>query len=285
MTSKLTSICVCSVLALSVGPVKHADASSPGVDESSTAPDASSTPVLGLLIDTTEIDEDYREQLEATTTAMLRPALETAGFTIADGSVDMILRVRFAPYDGGDFRDHGIHFELIKGESVTPAIQWVICAGCGRNRLEKSLEAATPELLDALNDVFELPDSKAPTGDGDGDVSGSLNTPPPPKPIGLLGGIGIGVAVAGVGLTVAGAVQWSRGRILDDDINSKLSEGRDFTPQGRAFVGIGAGVIVVGAVMLGVDMGLRAKKRRTARAQVLPAIGPEHTGLLIQGRF
>jgi hypothetical protein len=100
--------------------------------------------------------------------------------------------------------------------------------------------------------------------------------------------VGIAVAGGGIAATIVGAIDLSRGDDRNDDLTKMLSEGRDYTGQGQLLVGIGVGAVVVGAVMLGVDLGLRAKRRKQsdhAHALVVPTFAPNQGGISITGRF
>jgi hypothetical protein len=195
------------------------------------------------------------------------------------------LRVRI----GGKFKDielfkYELHFELVEGDNVTKLIDPVVCEKCYDDVIVSTVGAQVPTLLEAVDARTAAVDpGDGDPGDGD---SGDGDSTPSRKPIGPIGGVGIGVAAAGLGITIAGAVQWSRGRVPDDDLTRRTSEGRDYTGQGQLLVGLGAGALVVGVVMLAVDLSVLAKRRNgAARAQLLPTIGPERAGIVVQGRF
>ena len=78
---------------------------------------------IGLVVDASAIDEEYRGQLEVVTHRQLEPALEDAGYEIAAGVVEIAVRVRFSPIEGGKFRAHGMHFDFTTGDQVEPATQ------------------------------------------------------------------------------------------------------------------------------------------------------------------
>jgi hypothetical protein len=227
----------------------------------------------------------------------LAPVFEANQAELVDMSRSEVphLRVRI----GGKFKDielfkYELHFELVEGDNVTKLIDPVVCEKCYDDVIVSTVGAQVPTLLEAVDartaavDPGDGDSGDGDTGDGDtgdGDT-GDGDSTPTRKPIGPIGGVGIGVAAAGLGITIAGAVQWSRGRVPDDDLTRRTSEGRDYTGQGQLLVGLGAGALVVGVVMLAVDLGVLAKRRNgAARAQLLPTIGPERAGIVVQGRF
>jgi hypothetical protein len=250
-----------------------------------------------LEVDVDELPEGERD-VGPVVLEQLRSLVEDGGFEIVEDADDAtLLRVRVRRMEAGD-RNYGLHFEFVDGDVVDPAIEWTDCVFCTEARLLQKLEAVAPDLLAAIEARQQAEAEAASTedegggdeGEGEGgeseDGGDDGRVEPPPKPIGPLGGAGIGLAVAGLGVTIAGAVQWSRGRVPNDDITSPVSEGRDYTGQGQLLVGIGAGVLVVGAVMLGVDLGVLAKKRKRGhQARILPVVGPKQAGLVLRGRF
>jgi hypothetical protein len=287
MTFKQTSLVVSLSAALSFGAPRLAVASSP---ESEAPPASSETKVkIALVVDAAAIDDEFRHQLEVITTRQLQPALEEAGYEVTDGFVDLALQVRYTPVEAGQFRDHGIHFEVIKGKSVEPAIQWVLCNACGQVRLEELLTETTPQLIEALNKATETPSTQTPEGHHNDDPNGSNNDSQPvelPKPIGPMGGVGIGVAAVGLGVLIWGGVELSRGVVIDDRGNEQRSL-VDHRPRGNALLGVGAASLVVGAVLLGVDLGLRSKQRKQARSKtaVAPFFTPQSVGIGVAGQF
>ena len=60
-------------------------------------------------------------------------------------------------------------------------------------------------------------------------------------------------------------------------------------PPGYVLVGVGATAVVVGAVLLGVDLGVRAKKRKreaqAGKPAVFPIFSPDGVGVGVSGRF
>lgn len=242
---------------------------------------------VGLYVDTSSVEQEFRAQLDYVVTHQLAPALEGAGYEVADGSVDLIVQVRFAPLEGGEAREYGLHFELFKGAVTQPLIQWVHCAKCSQNQLTKKLRDATPAVLAALADELE---SEAPTTGGSDDhhvEDGGVEAPRNVKAMGLLGGVGLGVAALGMGATIAGAVELSRGKIYDMP-TTRVGERTfvDHRVPGAVLLGAGAAGLLAGAAMIITDVVTRDKRRHQQRARAAhPVLGPGVLGVGYIQRF
>ena len=281
MTAKFTAIIVCLSLVTSLGVPSLVRASPPEPEAPTASPETNAQ--IGLVVDASAIDEEYRGQLEVVTQRKLEPALEEAGYEIAAGVVDIAVRVRFTPIEGGQSRDHGMHFEFIRGDEVEPAIQWVLCNSCGQARLEQLLADSTPRLIEALDIAV---DEAASQTDGGAEDGGPEDTQAAtvPKPIGPIGGVGIGVAAAGLGTLVWGAVELSRGKVYDQEsgVSHPYRPWTDHTPRGRILLGLGIGGAAVGAAILITDLVLRSKKRRSAKKDtglLIPLMSPNALGM------
>ena len=281
MLSKPISTCLCLSLALCLASPATAQASSPG----ESAAETSEPPVsVELQVDTSDVDEQFRRQLELIVMRQLPHNLEQAGYELIDEGGEIVLRVRFSRTEAGGFRDQGIHFEFIDGGSTKPAVQWILCEGCVQIRLEEKLEGVLPQLLEALDDAATAL-TASPNGDGDGDVN---NPPigPIPKPIGPVGiGGAVGLAL-GIGLSVGGGI------VLANPSQQKYEDGKilaveiDRTPLGLSLLIPGAALVVAGTVMLAVDLSKRAKQRKRAHdITVIPTLSPSSAGIGVAGRF
>ncbi|MEX1364159.1 MAG: hypothetical protein AB1Z98_13610 [Nannocystaceae bacterium] len=145
------------------------------------------------------------------------------------------------------------------------------------------LEGITPA-LEALP-VESRPDE--PHGKPPSEGGGGLVHPQPARirPIGGLGITGIVVGAGGLATTVAAAVDLRRGERVDEPTSAGLTNTTDFRPRGRALLGVGLGLLVTGAVLVGVDVGLRAKKRKRRAVDVGFGLAPSFTGASVRGRF
>jgi hypothetical protein len=118
---------------------------------------------------------------------------------------------------------------------------------------------------------------------------GSANEVEKVKPIGPLGGVGIGVAVLGVGATIAGAVELSKGKVYDPGTLDRPDlEFTDHRPPGQALLGVGIATATVGVALLVTDVVIRSKKRRaqTASARTpFPMVGDGIVGVGLIQKF
>lgn len=115
---------------------------------------------------------------------------------------------------------------------------------------------------------------------------------PAPEPrvrtLGALSYLGISSIALGLGGAVAGAVLLDRGVVVESDPGDRLIEATDYRPPAAALLGVGVGMVALGAVLLGADIGVLLPRRRArARAQVdgvaVTSVGGP--GVLVVGRF
>jgi hypothetical protein len=106
-----------------------------------------------------------------------------------------------------------------------------------------------------------------------------------PAALGAVGIVGIVVGAGGLGMVGFGASRIAKGetRMIEDD-REQFGILSDARPQGRAWLGAGAGVAAVGVAMLVVDLTV-LRKRRARAVAVVPSFGGGMTGLTVQGRF
>jgi hypothetical protein len=277
MTTMLKSVQIC----IFAGLVFMLDASSSHAEEIAPATTNDSDRNIGIYVDTSSIEEDSREQFEYVITTHLIQKLEDAGYTVVDGNVSLILQVRLAPLQRAEEREYGLYFDFIRGASSRPAIQWVHCAKCTQVQFTKQFDDAAELVLAELENELESSTSHPDEpGDGDGDPV----EPATVKPIGPLGGAGIGIAALGLGATIAGAVELSRGKIYDEPT---LTFGErtyvDHTIPGAVLVGLGAAAFAAGTAMLVVDVVARNKKQKNRAAH--PMLGPGVVGVGYIQRF
>ena len=290
MTVKSSIPFACLLVASLLGPPSLALAGPPDA-ESEPASDEVTGRKIALIVDASEIDEEFRQQLEIITARQLKPELEGAGFEVSEGVVELALRVRFTPIEGGQFRDHGIYFELVRGGEVESAIPWVLCNSCGQARLEGLLAENAAALLEAVESAA-VAGSDDPQGETDEGGEGGHEENPHtdsgelPKPIGPLGISGGVIAAVGIGLSIGGAI------VLADPVQTEFDPSQQFdTSLDRTGLGIGlivpgATLFVAGAVMLAVDVSKRARQRKRADAlTIVPTFSPTSAGIGVAGQF
>lgn len=234
----------------------------------------------------------------------LRPRFESGGYQVVDRDAALAFRLRFEPLRESRF-DYGLRFEFVSGTEVESAIEWVACMTCTDAKLLEILDKKAPELLEATNERFAAMEASAAgeestTDEGDsraatteesgtddtGDGSEPVEVPRPIGPLGIGGAIGL---AAGLGLSIAGSVELGRGVVVDIDLAKEIGTQIDHRPAGRALLGAGIGVAVVGIALLATDVAIRAKKRKAAASQhsvtITPALRPDYAGIGLGGRF
>ncbi|KIG15271.1 hypothetical protein DB30_05815 [Enhygromyxa salina] len=260
-------------------PIAHA--APPAASQTSADP-------IALAVDVSELPEAERG-VGPVLLGQLRTLVEAGGFEITeDPAAAMVLQVRVRILEAGD-RNYGIHFEFVDGGSVVPAAEWTDCVFCTEARMLQKLESKQAELLASIEARQQVPAETDDGGDGgDSDSEDDGGAAPLPKPIGPIGIAGAAVSVVGLGAIVWGAVEVSRGRVYEHPAGLFYERTSvNHAPRGYVLVGVGAAVATAGLVMLGVDMGRRAKQRKHGRSQALivPTFSPTGLGLGISGSF
>ena len=118
-------------------------------------------------------------------------------------------------------------------------------------------------------------------------------TPTPPRRRRVLGPAGyVGIVASGVGLGtgIAGALLLYRGNAVHGDPGIPLVTSTDYRPAGVALIGSGVGMMVLGNVLLGVDLGIlrdRRDQRRDDHAELagVRVWARDGAGLAVHGRF
>lgn len=243
-------------------------------------------PATSLEIDLSELpDDEITRGLETRLREHQRDTLSRGGVEIRDDAEHRIeVTVR-------RYGEDNLHYEadvvLYLDQASTPDVsQKIQCELCRDSELVAKVGEEVARLSGRI--------LYAPTDDEQTAAVEPEPSPPEPddqnesvKPIGALGGIGIVLGVAGLATTIAGGVDLARGEVAtNDDPGTQFGTVTDHRPRGRVLVGVGVGALVVGAVMIGVDVGLRGKKRRSRRAARLQLdAGPDFVGTSIRGRF
>jgi len=278
-----SSVCL---LALLFGLPTLAHAGSPPVGQSNltkvelptqpTEPEQSAVPIRVVIKASLDKNSEYFErELGERITALLEDAGHETTTDAGEAEVTVRLRVRYFEDDRYSL-DFVVHTDVQTGDQVR-TLETLHCGECNDDAFFKRMADYSREtLLGAVDDAVERARSERPVP-----VEGEPDGPQPDLParIGALGFTG-----AGVGVTIAGAVLWGRGK--DIEFDGFDTHSKDYRPTGKLLVGVGLGAVAIGAVILGIDMGIRAKKRgRAERLTLIPTFGSNHAGLVFQGRF
>lgn len=165
----------------------------------------------------------------------------------------------------------------------------VTCMGKGEAELVDCTIEGLPAILDHIPTRPVRGREPAGTNEGlpdeggDGGTSVDANDNDRVAPLGPWGISGIVVGAGGIATLIAGGVDLGRGEVAEDTFGQ--DETRDFRPRGRALVGVGVGLVVVGALAVGIDAGMRANKRKEASARLRLDAGPRFVGASLVGRF
>ena len=211
----------------------------------------------------------------------IQPILANAGFELVDDvTADASVRVSLKVDDLDNFVFH-LETEITVGDQHT-ALDHTKCEDCLLDKLYPAMDQQGPRIVDALR-VARV---HSGTQVVDSDV------PPEAREvaaIGPLGGVGIGVAALGLGATIAGAVELSKGKVYDPNtIDSPNPQFTDHQPAGRALLGVGIASVAVGVALLVTDVAIRAKKRRnrqTSARAYFPVIDGDVFGVGLIQKF
>ena len=152
-------------------------------------------------------------------------------------------------------------------------------------------EAVLQRLPAALEQLDERPPAAEPAVPTEDEPAAAEEEPPdatpsPRSPISVVGITGAVLAAGGVGALGFGISRWAKGEQRELDPHDEERERvRDYGPQGRAWVGVGAAGVAAGATMLVLDLTVLRRRRRAAPISMGPVIGPTLTGIRIHGRF
>ena len=239
---------------------------------------------LGALSDDVVTKDIHKWLLEDET-----KVLADGGITIAEDAPHTI-RVAVRRYGEGD-----IHYEatvtLREGDEAEPkAERTVTCEACSETELVAKVvnEVARVSGL-IVYDADPQPETADPapgTENAGTGSDGGENHGPAPRAMGGLGYAGIGIGAAGLATAIAGGVYLARGdRVVGDD-GSRLDLVEHNRRLGAPLLGVGIGAFVVGAIMVGVDVGRRAKQRKAKNNQPVGIqVRPGFTGVTLRGRF
>jgi hypothetical protein len=232
---------------------------------------------IRVIVDTEALG-DAEAPFEGAANERLRAALEEAGYELDDSvRANATVRVRISYFNEADL-DYQIDVDLAVGEQILQ-LGTLGCPSCVEDDLLRAIDGRHAEILTALERALAQQTKPQPVGDVDPPAAPTTKA----KPIGALGGVGIGVSVLGVGMLVVGGIEFGRGRMYDDVVDTERT-GVDHRPVGGALLGVGAVMLTAGVTMLVVEL-VRSKKRRQQAGLAHPLLGPNLVGLGYSARF
>lgn len=245
--------------------------------------DGAEGPQATLKVDV-ELGEDddivgQRLSTEATT------ALAEADVTLVEGTAPSTIAVSVR-YNSDD--DHEITLEVTNKGEPTQTVDGspFICEACSENELLAKIREVAPQAAPLLPADDDKPGPEQGTSsEANGGGNDPITDDGSYRKIGPLGYVGIVGLAGGLGLTIFGAVDLSKGRETTGGSDAETNEINDHRPRGLAFVSAGAGVVVLSAVALAIDLTVLKKKRARRAARVSPMLSPSVAGLSVSGRF
>jgi hypothetical protein len=178
--------------------------------------------------------------------------------------------------------DYGVRIEVrVDGERAGDKV--VPCAEKGEAELVDCAVDGIPAILTHVP-TEELPPEPSPPPPSESDTSPQPHAERVP-PIRGWGIAGIVLAAGGVATTIAGAVYLARGEVTEHPNLIGRNEVTDYRVPGRALLGAGLSVLVVGTVMIAADVAVQAKKRKRTTARIELDAGPGFAGARLRARF
>lgn len=240
-----------------------------------------------------DFPENTRQWIVDNQTAVL----EREGFVIRDDAIHA-MRIEVSRYG-----EDGIHLKarlLLVGDP--DSVREINCEACLNSQFLKKVDEETAVLADELRqklaaaepEPVSQPERAAETEPAEGvaepheqRVTSDEPTDREEKAIGAAGYAGIGALVAGLGVTLGGVV------VLTEDptirlqpLNDDVEEVVDRVPLGAGLTGIGAAMLVTGAVLVTVDQTvLRKRRSRLSRGVLVPVVSVSGAGLSWTARF
>jgi len=219
--------------------------------------------------------------------------LQGQSVEITDAPAGPELRIKLSVRDAGGYR---VEYEIIyDGKTTKDGTGGFDCQLCTEDELVEKVEALAIQVAPKL--FVPEPESDPDPTDPDvtdpderGNGNGGHSDPDPitdedPNALRGMGKAGIGLLVVG-GLGAITGVSLLVVKPKGFPVGDQADKVRSTHPPGWVVLGVGAGALVVGAVLLGVDR-KRAKKRAANKAGALlhPWLGPQGAGLGVVGRF
>lgn len=237
------------------------------------------------------------------TTELLQTEVRDAGMdelmtehhaTLVDNATaaQIVVVLSWAQYDETSGNAvHRIVIQVNRPGEEPRELEPIECAQCVNEQITskvlQGLNAAMAELAPVpVEDPGTLPEADNPPSEPEGPTNPDPSGKEPKKgrAIGALGIVGIVAAGGGIGMAGYGGSLLAKGDVQSVPDNEQDLQARDHAPPGRAWIGAGVGLAVVGATALVVDLTVLRKKRQRTAA-VTPTVSGSMLGLMATGRF
>jgi hypothetical protein len=243
------------------------------------APASADTPARVRVVVDADALGDAEAFFEEHAHVSVSAALEQAGYALRDQiDAEVTVRVRMSFYNEEDL-DYEIDVDISTGPELV-RLETAACPQCVDEDLLARVDAIGSDVADGVARALARVDEH-----------GAANGEPVEgERVAAIGGVGIAggvIAGLGVGATIAGAVELSRGRVFDDPDRTPVERTFvDHRTPGGVLLGVGAVAVVAGAAMLITDVVMRSRKRKQQRAGVAhPILAPGIIGVGYIQRF
>ena len=276
-------------LAWSTGP-EPKPAAAGDAAEPAGASEPSEGKRLHLVLESHNLPPEVVAAIEAELARKLPEAAAEHGFTIASTpAADVIIQMEVVYPNVTDDSVTVIQSIGFRGGEVLTRGEAQSCVHCQPEETVRRGLALLPDLSAAL-DVALAEEAEREALAAAVDTSEPVDVPepapePPPRArMGAVGYVGIAAAALGVGGAIGGGVLLAQGETSEAGNLTFV----DYRPAGWATLSAGLATMVVGGVLIAVDLGPLARRRRDRAAAASAALVPGYADgpmLMLVGRF
>lgn len=230
-------------------------------------------------------DEALSSAVKKATEAELARLRDAHGLAASTGVADLVIYVKvWQPEPNALVIDSSVEFD---GDTLGSQVG-VVCMDCAAQEIATKSLSILPAVAEKAHEARA--EAEPPPPEVVPDDVAQEPAPSPSRRLGPVGYVGIAAGVLGLGSTIVGALFLHRGKVIEGDPGAPIVDYTDYRPLGVGLLGAGLGVMVVGNVLLGVDLGVlrdRRDGRANNRAQLtgIRLAADDGASLAIHGRF
>jgi hypothetical protein len=235
-----------------------------------------------------ELPPALQTELEPLTRAELDSLARTHGFSAAavGGPADLMIHAKVSQPEGQSsvfLITASVEFE---GETIRE-VKEDVCLRCTTSEVASEILVILPDALTQAREARAQAAAEAPPPTVDSEPVEAPILRDEPALLGPVGYVGIASSALGLGAAIAGGVFLHRGEVVVGEPLGPTIETVDHRPAGLALIGTGLGVMVLGNILLGVDLGILRKHRTEKTAQLVGfgATAGTCSGVVLHGRF